>query len=204
MIRETPAAYQAGRQSQEKEQGSYTVEDYDNLPDEKRMELIDGVLYDMASPTSIHQALLWQIFKQISEHIEKKKGKCIPLFAPLDVQLDCDEKTMVQPDIIIVYDREKVKSRKIFGAPDFIVEILSSSTRQKDMFIKLSKYAAAGVREYWMVDPDRKKVVVHDFANENISVYGFDYEVPVGIFTRECMVDFKKIEENIRFLYDNR
>ena len=73
--------------------------------------------------------------------------------APVDVQLDCDEKTMVQPDVLVVCDREKIVPTHVYGAPDLIMEILSPATRKIDMNIKHSKYAAAGVREYWLIDP---------------------------------------------------
>lgn len=187
--------YQTGKRGEKS-----TIEDYYAVSDDRRVELIDGVIYDMASPTSIHQTLLWQIFKQISDYIEKEKGQCVPFLAPLDVQLDCDDETMLQPDILIVCDREKIKKGKIYGAPDFVLEILSDSSRQKDMVIKLAKYAAAGVREYWIIDPDKNKVIVHDFEKGNIGIYGFDYVVKVEIFGGQCEVDFKEIEKNIRFL----
>ena len=73
----------------------------------------------------------------------------MPIASPIDVQLNCDDKTMVQPDVLVVCDREKVIRRCIYGAPDFIIEILSLTSRKKDMFTKLAKYKEAGVREYW-------------------------------------------------------
>ena len=105
------------------------------------------------------------------------------MYAPIDVQLDCDEKTIVQPDVLVLCDVSKLSGNTISGAPDFIVEILSPSTRKKDMFIKLEKYMTAGVREYWMVDAEKKKVLIYDFEHENYPIlFGFDAEVPVGIF----------------------
>ena len=91
------------------------------------------------------------------DYIRKQHGRCVPIASPIDVQLDCDDKTMVQPDVIVVCDREKIQNRCIFGAPDFVAEVLSESTRKKDLVLKLNKYMTAGVREYWLVDPDRKK-----------------------------------------------
>ena len=121
----------------------------------------------------------------------------------MDVQLDCDDKTMVQPDVMVVCDRDKIINRCLYGAPDFVVEILSPSTSKKDSTIKLKKYKDAGVREYWMVDPDKKKVVVYDWNKSDIPVvYGFDAKVPVGIFDGECEIDFAEIYEEIAFLYE--
>lgn len=123
------------------------------------------------------------------------------MYAPLDVQLDYDDKTVVQPDIMIVCDKSKFRNEAVYGAPDLVVEILSKSTWKKDVYIKLEKYAFAGVREYWMVDPDKKKVMVYDLeSKQGPVIYGFDDTVPVGIFGGSCSVNFTKINERIRSL----
>ncbi len=184
-------------------QGSYTLEDYLALPDEKRVELIDGVFYDMSSPTYAHQIIAGKIYNKISSFIDSNNGKCMPFIAPADIQLDCDDKTIVQPDVFVVCDRSKIRMARLFGNPDFIVEILSPSTRKKDMNIKYSKYQNAGVREYWIVDPDRRKIIVHLFGEEqDIFIYGFEDKLPVGIYDGKCVIDFKEISEQIAFLYE--
>lgn len=196
-VSEAMPAYQV------KKQGEYTLEDYYALPDERRVELIDGVIYDMSAPTTIHQLIGLEIWGQLQKFIRKKKGTCIPFAAPVDVQLDCDDRTMVQPDVLVVCDRDKIIKRCVYGAPDFVVEVLSPSTKRKDGIIKLSKYISAGVREYWVVDPDKKQVVVYDFQKEDYPViYGFGGEIPVGIFDGECQIDFAEIFEYMRFLYE--
>jgi Uma2 family endonuclease len=125
------------------------------------------------------------------------------MVAPADVQLDMDDKTMVQPDIFVVCDRSKLKNGRLYGAPDFVVEVLSPSTRKKDMFTKLAKYANADVREYWIVDPDKKRVLVYDFESDDfVKVYTFEDKVPVGIFNRQCEVNFAEIYDYIHFLYE--
>ena len=173
------------------------------LPKERRVELIDGVIYDMASPTAIHQILSTELCNIIRSYISQKKGRCIVMAAPMDVQLDCDDKTMVQPDVMVVCDRDKITRKCIYGAPDLAVEILSDSTKKKDMYVKLGKYMDAGVREYWLVDPKGKKVIVYDFEAEVTPIiYGFSSKVPLGIFGGEYEVDFAKIYEYIRFLYE--
>lgn len=194
---EAVAAYRVKRQ------GEYTLDDYYALPDERRVELIDGVIYDMASPTPVHQMLCTGIWNPLHAYIRKEKGNCIPMIAPLDVQLDCDNKTMLQPDVLVVCDRSKIIRRCVCGAPDFVVEILSPATRKKDMFVKLNKYMNAGVREYWIIDPEQKKILSYDLEHLNYPViYGFDAKVPVGIFGGECTVDFAAIYEYISFLYE--
>lgn len=186
-----------------KRQGEYTLEDYYALPDEQRVELIDGVMYDMGAPTSIHQILALQLAMALHKFISENKGECMAMVSPIDVQLDCDDKTMVQPDVVVICDRDKILKRCIYGAPDFVIEILSKSTRKKDLITKLNKYAEAGVREYWTVDPDRKVVVVYNFESEDFPViYGFDAKIPVGIFEEKCEIDFTEIYEYVRFLYE--
>ena len=133
-VREVQPAYST------KKQGEYTLEDYLAIPDERRVELIDGVIYDMSSPLGHHQIIAGQIYFHLVSYISGKGGPCIPFIAPIDVQLDCDDKTIVQPDVLILCDRSKYTPQRIVGAPDFVVEVLSKSTREKDMFLKLNKY----------------------------------------------------------------
>ena len=143
--------------AEKKKQGEYTISDYYAIPEDVRAELIDGVIYDMAPPLSVHQLLSAKIHGYLARYIEKKGGSCIPFFAPIGVQLDKDDKTIVEPDILIVCDRNQITRRGIYGAPDFVIEILSESTKKKDSYLKLMKYQNAGVREYWLVDPEKKK-----------------------------------------------
>lgn len=186
-----------------KRQGEYTIEDYLALPEQCRVELIDGVIYDMGAPNFGHQAINIKISTKLFNYIDKMKGKCMVVTAPTDVQLDCDNKTMLQPDILIVCDRRKLTLERVFGAPDFVVEVLSLSTRKKDLSIKMRKYKDAGVREYWIVDPIRRRVHVYEFERSADPVlYTFKDKVPVGIFNGECEVDFKEIYDSIKFLYE--
>ena len=181
-----------------KKQGEYTLEDYLAIPDERRVELIDGVIYDMSSPLGHHQIIAGQIHFHLVSYISGKGGPCIPFIAPVDVQLDCDDKTIVQPDVMILCDRSKYTPQRIVGAPDFVVEVFSKSTRKKDMFIKLNKYRSAGVREYWMVDPDKKTVMAYHFENDDdLSVYTFRDKVPVGIYGGDCVIDFAPIDDYV-------
>ena len=181
-----------------KKQGEYTLEDYLAIPDERRVELIDGVIYDMSSPLGHHQIIAGQIHFHLVSYISGKGGPCIPFIAPVDVQLDCDDKTIVQPDVMILCDRSKYTPQRIVGAPDFVVEVFSKSTRKKDMFIKLNKYRSAGVREYWMVDPDKKTVMAYHFENDDdLSVYKFRDKVPVGIYGGDCVIDFAPIDDYV-------
>ncbi len=176
MLGERPVTY--GK----KRQGEYTLDDYYKIPDERRVELIDGVIYDMSSPSMIHQLICGEIYAQLRACILKHGMDCIPFIAPADVQLDCDNRTMLQPDVFVVCDRSRILGTHIYGAPDFTVEILSKSTRLKDLNLKTEKYRKAGVKEYWMVDPDKQKVIVHTFGDDqDINIYGFKDKIPVSI-----------------------
>lgn len=181
-----------------KEQGMFTLEDYYTLPDDYRVELIDGVFYDMAAPGLSHQGVSMSLSNKFYNFISKKKGPCRVFSAPVDVQLDCDNRTMVQPDIMILCDMKKFTERCIMGAPDFVVEILSESTKKKDSTIKLEKYRSAGVREYWMIDLKKERIIVHSFEKqEDPVIYGFESIVPVGIYEGDLMVDFKELKEDL-------
>ena len=116
------------------------------------------------------------------------------MIAPVDIQLDCDEKTMVQPDVAILCDDDKVKRWGVYGAPDFVLEVISPSTRRKDYTKKLSKYMEAGVREYWILDPYQKKLLVYFFESEVCPViHGLEEPVAVGIYNGELEIEFSNI-----------
>ena len=188
-----------------KKQGEYTLDDYYAIPDERRVELIDGAIYDMPAPSVIHQkilALLHLLFEQCaSEH----EGDCEVFLSPCDVQLNNDDRTMLQPDIFILCRPYDLKALSIPGAPDLVVEILSPSTRSKDMLLKLSKYQNAGVREYWMVDPKKRKVYVYDFTDPDFhpEVYPFDSTIPIHISGGSCSIDFSSIDRKIARYYED-
>ena len=202
MLHEPSAAYRCGQPEDAKKPGDYTIEDYLALPEDVRMELIDGVFYDMAAPNNAHQIIAFEIAQILSRHIRDHHGSCITMISPADVQLDCDDRTMLQPDVFVVCDRSKFTLERTIGAPDLVVEILSPSTRKKDMIIKLNKYLDAGVLEYWMVDLDCKKVYVYRFTlDEFLTVYTFDDVIPALIFEEPCEVDMAALYETVRFLF---
>ncbi|MDD3369658.1 MAG: Uma2 family endonuclease [Lachnospiraceae bacterium] len=185
-VAQVPTFYSAERS------GEYTIADYRALPDEQRVELIDGVFYDMSAPTFRHQRIVGEIYRQISNYIIEQKGTCQPVMSPVDVQLDCDEKTMIQPDVAIICKLDRIQNWGVYGAPDFILEVLSPSTRRKDCVLKLGKYEAAGVREYWMIDPIQEKVITYFFEGEEYpTVYGFDQKVPLKFYDEKLVISFE-------------
>ena len=201
-IREIGTAYQAisqGTMKSIKEYGEKTISDYLALPEGARVEMIDGVFYDMASPTTIHQRIASIVFSFIYNYIDSNKGRCIPFIAPTDVQLDNDDKTMVQPDVLVVCDKNKITKTRVVGAPDFIVEVLSPSNYLMDMIVKLKKYKQSGVREYWIILPDQERVIVYNFEKSDMpDQFTFEDKVPVNIWNGKCKIDFVKIKEKIQ------
>ena len=190
VLRETPSALPIEQW--------HTIEDYYALPDDRRTELIDGEFYDMAAPTQVHQTILLEMALQLKTCVDGHSG-CRIFVAPVDVRLDNDDYTMVQPDILIVCGKNDGDIRRINGAPDFITEILSDSNRSHDLFRKLNKYRFAGVREYWIVDPKKEKIAVYDLENGSLpETYDFSETVPLGISGGSCSVDFARIREVLR------
>ena len=183
-----------------KKDGEYTIEDYCMIPEDKRVELIDGVFYDMSAPSSLHQILLTELAFAFKYEIRKRKGSCIVCVSPMDVQLDNDDKTMVQPDLMIICRPDLKNDRlRLHGAPDLALEILSPSSRHHDMIRKLNKYYNAGVREYWIVDPATRKVYSYDFTAELLDpkIYSFSDTIPVSIYTGKITIDFSRILQTL-------
>lgn len=175
--------------------GEYTLEDYYRLPDDIRVELIDGVFYDMATPTFLHQSVAGEVYRQIANYILERGGACQVIMSPFDVQLDRDEKTMVKPDVLIVCDPSKIVRRHVYGAPDFALEVLSPSTQKKDLTIKYKKYLEAGVREYWILDPVKGKVLVYFFEEDMLpTIYGVEEPIPVRIYGGRLSIDMQHIK----------
>ncbi len=182
----------------EKRKGEYTLEDYYNMPEDRRVELIDGVIYDMAAPTPLHQLIAGAVYAGIRAFIRENGGDCIPFIAPADVQLDCDSRTMVQPDVFILCKRDKLKRFGIYGAPDFVLEILSDSTRKKDMTVKLAKYMEAGVREYWVIDPEKRLLIVYIGEEEGIPrLYPLQGDVGMDLYDGKLRIDLNEINDLI-------
>ena len=162
---------------------TYTIEDIYALPEGQRAELIDGRMYMMSPPNTRHQRLVGNLYAAIHNHIKAKGGSCEVFPAPFAVFLNEDDRNYVEPDISVICDKDKLDDRGCNGAPDWIIEVTSPSNPQHDYGIKLFKYRTAGVREYWVVNPQKNTVMVYDFENEkNSNQYSFDEDVPVCIY----------------------
>lgn len=153
------------------------------LPEGTRAELIDGVIYDMAPPNTMHQRLVMHLAAEIQNYIQKHNGICEVLPAPFAVFLNADDKNYVEPDISVICDKNKLDSRGCNGAPDWIIEIVSPSSQRMDYFIKLFKYRSSGVREYWIVNPMKETIQIYSFEGDEDSMqFSFQDTVNVKIY----------------------
>jgi len=160
----------------------YTYSDYINWDDdEKRWELIDGVPYSMSAPNRRHQEISGNLYEQIRNFL---KGKpCKVYYAPFDVRLNADtlDDTVVQPDLLIVCDHSILNDAGCAGAPDMVVEILSPSTSRYDRTLKFNTYLKAGIREYWIIDPETKTLAVHLLKDGYYITHAYTNEAIVNV-----------------------
>ena len=175
----------------------HTIEDYLALPDERRVEMIDGHYYDMASPTGIHQQISLLIWRELFQCIEDHGMPCSVQAAAFDVQLDLH--TVVQPDVMVFCrDPSQAFAVRATTPPDLVIEVLSRSTAFRDRHLKLFKYRQAGVKEVWLVSPEKRTVEVYLFENgEEPEIYTFDGKVPVHLSQGRCAIDFSGIRRRI-------
>lgn len=170
----------------------YTVEDIYSLPEGTRAELIDGHIYYMAPPSRKHQEIVGTLYRKIADYIDSKGGSCKPYIAPFAVFLNENDRNYVEPDISIICDKNKLTDKGCTGAPDWIIEIVSPGSRRMDYFVKLFKYRSAGVREYWIVDPDKNRIIVYNFESEDTGEYSFSDSVMAGIYP-DLSIDFSQL-----------
>ena len=163
----------------------HTFAEYQTWPDTPRCELIDGQFYAMSpAPEVVHQdivlALATQLFGQLEGH------PCRVFVAPLDVRLpkagqdDAGTDTVVQPDVLVVCDPAKIDRRGVRGAPDWVAEVISPSSASHDLIRKRRAYEAAGVREYWVVHPTDRVVMIYDFEGAKYDVFDMEGVMPIG------------------------
>lgn len=178
----------------------YTFADVLTWDESERVEIINGEAFMMAPPSRIHQEILTSLFGQLYDYLKGKKCKVYP--APFGVRLfeedgdyPEDVDTMVEPDISVVCDPGKLDDHGCKGAPDLIIEILSRSTRQYDRITKFELYRRAGVREYWIVDPDEKDVQAFVLENGRYFVKGngtADDKMKVDVL-EDCVIDLSAV-----------
>lgn len=162
---------------------AYTTEEIYALPEGKRAELIDGQIYNMAPPSTIHQRISTRLSSVIHQYIQANSGTCEVFTAPFAVFLNNDDKTYVEPDISVICKPDLIDDRGCNGAPDWIIEIVSPSSTRMDYFVKLFKYRSAGVREYWIINPMKKTVQTYSFeGDEDSNQYSFEDIINAHIY----------------------
>ena len=181
----------------------YTFADCLTWGENERIEIINGEAVMMSPPTRIHQEISGELFRQLANFLEGKKCKVYP--APFAVRLfekdgdtPEDVDTMVEPDISVVCDHDKLDKHGCKGAPDLVVEILSPSTQRHDRLVKLDLYQRAGVREYWIVDPDSSTVQVFMLKNGYLhphEVYSEKDIAKVNVLDG-CFIELAKVFPN--------
>lgn len=140
-----------------------TYEEFENLPEDVRAEYWDGVIVFLASPTFEHQEIQANLLGELVPYL---KGKECQALGELDVKLGT--KTL-RPDLVILCDKNKKEKNRINGAPDLVIEIVSSSSVSRDNFLKLNLYKDSGVKEYWIISPTEQMITVYEFDNQEIA-----------------------------------
>ena len=171
----------------------YTTDDIYALPDGERAELIDGQIYMMGTPSRIHQKLVGQLSRIIGNYIESNHGSCEIYPAPFAVFIKKDDKNYGEPDISVICDKNKLSDRGCEGAPDFIIEIVSPSSRRMDYYKKCALYAESGVREYWIVDPEKQRTMIYRYEDDAAPmIVPFEQDLAVGIYNN-FMINVSKL-----------
>lgn len=180
--------------NEEDDDAIFTVADYNETPEGYPVELINGRFYVMESPSIRHQNIVMEVSAEIRNFIKENKGQCRVFPGPFDVELPTKKSSVVVPDITVVCNRDLLNKKRCVGAPDWIIEVFSKSTADKDAEVKKKAFEEVGVREYWMVDQFEDKVYVYRYGLvENVEeermgyqqhpeVYTFSDRIPVGIY----------------------
>lgn len=170
----------------------YTFEDWLSWEEDVRAEIIDGELIMMAPPTQQHQGILGEVYRQLANFLKGKPCKVFP--APFGVRLSENDDTALEPDIVVVCDKSKLDGKICNGAPDMVVEILSPSTSRRDKLVKFNLYLKAGVREYWIVDPDTKTVSAYILQDGEYITKAYGDEDTVDVQVLEgCQINLTDV-----------
>ena len=162
---------------------SCTFDDYCNLPEGVRSDLIDGQLYIGKTPFSIHANLVGSLLLPIGNYLRRCHPECEMILGPLAVNPDSQKINWVEPDLFVTCDCSKIKEQYFIGAPDWVIEVTSFDSRFMDYILKSAVYYNAGVREYWIVDPAKERTTVYHFEEDAApTIFSFDQDIPVGIF----------------------
>jgi len=161
---------------------SYSRQDIEALSEGTHAELINGKLYLLAAPIRIHQFLVGELLFAFKSHIRQNKGNCHVYSSPFAVRLFADDSTYVEPDLAIICSKDKLTEKGCNGAPDITIEVVSPGNASHDYVTKLAKYQQAGVREYWIINPETQKTLVMNFENpHHTGEYNFEESITSGV-----------------------
>lgn len=181
-----------------KKQGQFTVKDIENIPEEHKVELINGVIRMMSQPSIRHQMAASFFNVEIGMFIKKNKGKCSVIQAPALIFDNKDiSNTYLVPDVAMVCDKNNIGKNGIINFADLIIEIVSPGVKNRshDYKTKMSIYVKAGVKEYWIVDIEKQRVTIIAEKDEYMpTIYGFDSKIPVRIYDGKLVIDMKDLD----------
>lgn len=182
----------------EHENRKYSIEEFEALPEDERYELIDGELYPlygMGEPLRIHMDLVMELCFAIKGYIDSNNGSCRVYPAPFGVRLS--EETVLEPDISVICDKNKLTDKGCTGAPDWVIELVSPGNPSHDYLDKLKLYTEAGVLEYWIVNPHKKSITVYNSEEPYFpQSFSFNDTVKAGIYD-DFSIDFNLLTEKI-------
>lgn len=180
----------------------YTYKEYLEWPDEKKCEIIDGALYMHAAPSWQHQAICFELGRQFGNYLCNKS--CRAFTAPFDLIIpekgieEKDSKNVVQPDLLVICNKSGLKGTGYYGIPELIIEICSPSTMRNDKVLKFNKYEKAGIKEYWIVEPEGKFISVFTLQDNNRygrpEIYTEEDKVKVTVF-EDLIIDLSTVFE---------
>lgn len=173
-----------------------SVKQLEMLGENKNIELFDGKMIFNETPGLCHQTLVQTLGKVFDKYIDDNNVKCKLYNVGVNVFIDEDDYSLLIPDLVALCDDSKLNDEGILGAPDLVIEVISKSTRRLDYNDKMHKYMHAGVREYWIVDPEKERVTVYIAGEPMMAyVYNFDDDIPVEIYDGKLKICINKIME---------
>ncbi|MCR5475239.1 MAG: Uma2 family endonuclease [Lachnospiraceae bacterium] len=171
-----------------------TINELHLLGEGRNYELLDGHIIYNETPSHTHQRIVRSLGKIIDSYIETNDGNCEVFDTGFNVRLNEDDYTLVIPDLFVLCDKSKLTEAAVLGAPEWVIEVVSRSTRSYDYKEKMHKYMSAGVKEYWVVDPDKNRVVAFTEGEPmQISMYGPGEIIPVHIYDGDLKIAIEEI-----------
>lgn len=177
------------------EKGPHTVEDVLALPEGRTAELFDGEMAARAFPTATHQGIIGCLFTEIAVYLRAKEKHCRTMMSPFAVFLKDDGRNYLEPDITVVCDERKLDEEGCHGAPDWVIEVVSPTSRALDYGKKLGAYIDAGVREYWIVDSEKKVIVTYYLEQPDIPVIHHFGDIVMPSIYNDLAIDTSQLED---------